>query len=135
MRHADAWAIVGKENLSVAQQLFEHEKWRSCVSRAYYSAMATTHAILILHCRAMPPERGNWSNQSLPVILFDQLKGMHGRSAKWHTAVKMHRNDLNNCWTNRLLADYRPLSHVTGEAAWESLKVARRLRKLMEKLT
>ena len=40
---AAAWALIGQENLQVAAQLCVAQAWRSCISRAYYSAFATAH--------------------------------------------------------------------------------------------
>lgn len=121
------WADIGRENLRVAELLLRNGSWRSCVSRGYYSAMATAHALLI-RLGMTPPERGNWPNPGLDAMLFAVLKSRSPSDGAWIAAAKVHRIELANCWAFRLQADYAPRAVLSERVARESIKGARRLR-------
>lgn len=133
MASAEEWARLGRENLHVAQRLQENQQWRSCISRAYYSAMASSHAIL-MQLGQQPPDRGNWSNERLPAMLFAVLKAIDPRDGGWVAAAKSIRLDLGNLWMFRLQADYRPAATINELLADEAVKCARRLARQRERL-
>lgn len=128
MAAADAhrWGEIGHANLRAAQVLFAQELWRSCVSRAYYSAMASSHAILI-HLNRTPTELGNWPNPRLPTALSAALGGGNSRDHRVRVVALSHRRELSDCWGYRLQADYSPLADVGGQIATQAVVCARNL--------
>lgn len=110
------------ENLTAAELLFDAGQARSSSSRAYYACFAWTHAIL-LRLSLDPPAQGNWPNPRLPALLSSTLQARASFVPPY--AVTMLRNHLLRCWTNRLLADYRPVPFAS-EVAKDSLASARR---------
>ena len=127
----NSWSSCASENLRAAQVLLGAGHYRSCISRAYYSACASAHAIL-LTLGHTPPVQGNWSNPQLPAVLGAAVgrSGPHRRGAD---AILL-KQDLGESWMLSLLADYRPQAVVDAGMAEDSLLRARRVAWRLEKL-
>jgi hypothetical protein len=123
---AKQWAEIGRANLRDAQELFAREAWRSCVSRAYYSAMASSHAILI-HLNRTPPELGNWPNPRLAAALSAALGGGNSKDHRVRVIALTHRSEIATCWSYRLQADYSPTARMTDSIARRAVECARNL--------
>lgn len=120
------WAAVGESNLDVAEGLFGSGQWRSAISRSYYSAYASAHAVAI-HLDQRVPLRGNWSHGKLPDALQDALKTLRVSDPGWKWVAMSDKQDLTECFNVRVLADYVPNAVFDIKGAEVAIRCARRL--------
>ena len=130
-RRITEWQQVGRQNLLDAVSMIDRGSIRSAISRAYYSAVASTHAILLVRGYSAP-ERGNWSNQQLPDTVREAIRAIAPRDSACQTSAKITREELAHTWALRLQADYNPESRLSLEAARDAVKCARRLAQRLE---
>lgn len=126
---ADDWQKCSRECLEAARLLVRSGKSRSAASRAYFSAYASTHAIL-LRRGLQPPERGNWPHEGLPTALAATLG--RGGSQPDRTQSLLLKQSLAACWMTRIIADYGPTGTLDDKAARDVVREATRLYKRME---
>lgn len=125
------WMFLGRANLEAAHLLQSRQLWRSAISRAYYSSMASGHALL-LRMGMNSPERGNWPNQALPGLIYTTLQARHSNDRRMKSVALAHKADMELCWNYRILADYGPLARLGRTECDGAIKCAGRLVRRLE---
>lgn len=99
------WKALARENLVAAKSLSQDARWRSAISRAYYSAYAGV-------CEALegladyPKGRFGPSHDVLPKLIMTYLT-IRPVYERRRIATAAHR-----LYQRRVVADYRPLDRV-----------------------
>ena len=64
-----SWAEVTRQNLQAARLLAEHKRFRSAVSRAYYTAFSAVTDRLRNQGQSVPRKRESWAHMKMPLLL------------------------------------------------------------------
>lgn len=116
---------MATENMEAARLLFDQKKWRSAISRAYYAAFASAHAIG-LHAGEKPrPPFGTWTHRSLPGVLHQGIRRIAGEDRRSLRSVLVRH--LEQVQRMRGIADYQPMVIVGREEARDSIHQAARI--------
>lgn len=109
------WRDIATENEQAAKELLRAGRYRSAVSRAYYSAYAMVTHRLVSSGAVPKRDTQNPSHRALPMMVEGNLAGL----SDWH------RRDLKSAtrrlYEARLDADYRPGVVVDRAVAVRSL--------------
>ncbi|MCX7049202.1 MAG: HEPN domain-containing protein [Candidatus Sumerlaeota bacterium] len=96
------WADLAKDNRLAAYEVFEKQRWRTFVSRAYYAAYSATTEALVQHGVTMPMGRSGPSHAKLPELAGTNLTGI-GYSLRWRLS-----GAIGKLYELRIMADYMP---------------------------
>ncbi len=117
---ARTWLRAAEENLDASHALRRDQRYRSAVSRAYYAAHHAVHAALLARGQKSP-ERGNWRHSELPGELRASLRQSSPSNPQW---ADYFHSSIQNAYSLRIQADYKPANDVGDEHARESHRVA-----------
>lgn len=110
-----SWLEASADNRAAAQLLYEKERYRSSVNRAYYAAYAAvTH--LLEGKVSYPQGRRNPPNGQIPSYIRSNLTSPH--KDKREAAAK----SFGNLWKARVDADYRPGVSCDREIALNAIR-------------
>ena len=124
---AAQWRETALKTLKTAKHLRERDDYRSCVSRAYYTAYQAATSICILHGDAANFARGwhNPAHEHLPELIDNN----------GDLALPVRRRvvkHLDNLRALRETADYRMGYTIDAASALTAVKVADNLFNLLE---
>lgn len=109
-----AWADMATSNYEAANDLFDREFWRSCVSRAYYAVYGRLTGVLI-HEGVQMPARGNPGHEQLQKMVLNNLNRLSlGIRAAIHGM-------LARLYWLRVMADYGPDVTIESDDARNGL--------------
>jgi len=120
------WREMAADNRTAAYELFRDRRWRSCVSRAYYSAYADVTRCLSAVGVNMPAGRNNPSHGSLPNLIGNNLIPLNPQ-VRWRLAGLVHQ-----MYQFRLIADYMPTVELVEDDARVSIGLLRQVFQMLE---
>lgn len=125
------WLQLARDNLQASMACMESH-YASAVSRAYYSAFAAGHALLI-HAGAKPrADFGTWSHEDLPLALRSTLsRGTMPVTRSSPTEIQIM---IQRCYQRRLAADYAPSRSIDRQIADDSRRDAGRVLAFVERI-
>lgn len=117
------WESIAKDNLIAAKALVLDSRWRSAVSRAYYSAYAAITSRLT--DADFPDGREGPGHDVLPrlVMTYLSLMKVYERRQVATAAMRLYRQ--------RILADYRTTETVSEKDARAAVRDAQWLQKMV----
>lgn len=117
------WESIAKDNLIAAKALVLDSRWRSAVSRAYYSAYAAITSRL--SDAEFPDDREGPGHDMLPrlVMTYLSLMKVYERRQIATVAFRLYRQ--------RLVADYRRTETVGERDARAAVRDAQWLQKMV----
>lgn len=122
------WQEVGQDNRTAAHELFLHQRWRSCVSRAYYAAYSAVTDALFKVPVTMPAGREGPHHIPLAEIVGYNLTSLR-EPARWRLAGLVKR-----LYDLRVIADYRPSVDVDEPEARIALGLMNQIFLLLERM-
>ncbi|MBM4044282.1 MAG: hypothetical protein FJ279_04145 [Planctomycetes bacterium] len=78
------------------------QRWRTCVSRAYYAIYSAATDALVQQGIVMPKGKGNPAHKTLPSLVGNNLSGI-SHALRWRLAGMVEK-----LYKLRLMADYQP---------------------------
>ncbi|MEM6313318.1 MAG: HEPN domain-containing protein [Planctomycetota bacterium] len=122
---AETWQQLAQDNRTAAFEAFDRRRWRTCVSRCYYSVFDLVSHQAELRKVQMPTQREGPTHRQLTRIVTENL-GLHNDIAGELVGVCGKSYEL------RILADYYPSSTCSERTARDALRLVRRCFQLLE---
>jgi len=115
-----SWNELSKDSLSAAQELLQKNRYRSCVSRAYYAVYAAvTWRLLLKGHDQFGDNRANPSHEIALTMLQHNLLSQSSPAVS-----KKVTHAARNVRRGRLIADYEPGLTIELRDARDSLRDA-----------
>lgn len=117
---AQTWLELARDARNAANVLLTQDRFRSCLSRAYYAAYSkVAHELVFTAQLSMPPDREGPSHARIRPIIETSMPNM--RQDK-----RVKRSELiGRLYTLRIDADYKPSVQVEGADAREALSIVK----------
>ena len=96
------WKDLARDNRLAANETFVNGRWRTCISRAYFSIYSAATSALVQRGVTMPAGRGNPRHTRLPNLIGHYLTGT-SHPLRWQLA-----GVIEKLYKLRLVADYVP---------------------------
>lgn len=113
-----SWLELAKDARNSANILLVGERYRSCVSRAYYAAYSkVTHELVHAARLTMPPGREGPSHARIRPLIVTSMPNM-----RQDKRLKLSEL-IGRLYTLRIDADYKPSVEVKGRDAREALSM------------
>ena len=116
------WREISFDSEHAARELLDARRWRSCVSRAYYSVYArVTHQLARQGVRSFGGGRSNPTHDALPGLVVGTLRRAKARERR---ALKQ---SLDRLYALRVSSDYFPdhtVDHFAARSAVGDMSTA-----------
>gem|GEM_PF-6339222 len=122
----EKWAEAGEDALQAARDCIVKERWRTAVSRSYYTAYSLTASVLAKEGVDFPEDRVGPAHEPLPDLVRDHLKKLFAPDTLHEV-----RRIITYLYKSRLDAGYRPHLTVDKQAALRAEQQATAVRKLL----
>ena len=109
------WKDLAEDSRLAVHEMFDHRRWRTCLSRAYFAVYSEATAELVLRGVVMPLRRSGPSHTKLPELVGNNLTGI-SHSMRWRLA-----GIIKKLYELRIVADYIPSTPVDAREARLSL--------------
>lgn len=120
------WNMLAEDSWSAARELFDADRWRSAVSRAYYASFSRATATLHEQGLTPPADREGWGHRQLPDLLAVHLNRLGSRQ-RWELFGL-----LTTLYNLRLMADYIPAADVGEHEARTALGLMHPIARLLQ---
>lgn len=112
---SNSWSGIARDNSNAAKDLMRGQRYRSCISRSYYSLYSELSGGLLAQDVRVHGQRENPSHSDLPKLVANNMSGLtpHGR--------REVKRAIEFLYKLRVSADYYPRQTIDAGTALRAL--------------